>query len=288
MSVLVNKNTRVIVQGITGREAAFHARNMMENGTQIVAGVTPGKGGIWVLDEKVPVFDTMRSAVEATEADTTILFVPAHQATDALYEAADSGVELVICVTDGIPVRDISRVCAYMQTKGVRLLGPNSCGVITPGVAKVGMYPDGCCMPGKVGIISRSATLSYIIMDRMKLSGIGVSTCVGIGGDILCGTSMQEALEMFEFDPHTERVLIVGEIGGTMEVEAARYAAYQMSKPVCAYIAGEYIPEGKLLTHAGTYVEGGIGSARSKAEAIHNLGIPVTMDRLQIVDMLSH
>lgn len=286
MSVLVNKNSRVIVQGITGREASFHARDMAAYGTQIVAGVTPGKGGIWVLDEKVPVFDTMQSAVDATEADTSILFVPAARAADALYEAADSGVDLVVCVTDGIPVHDISKVCAYMRTKGVRLLGPNSCGVIVPEKVKVGLYPPDCCIPGNVGVISRSSTLSYVIMARLKMSGIGVSACVGIGGDILCGTSMQEALEMFEYDPYTERVLLIGEIGGPMEEEAARYAAYQMSKPVVAYIAGESIPEGKLLTHAGAYIESGVGTAHAKLDTFRNLGIPATTNRLKIVEML--
>ena len=221
MSILLNKSTRVIVQGITGREASFHSRDMLRYGTQIVAGVTPGKGGNWVLDEKVPVFDSMRSAVEATEANTSIVFVPAHQATDALYEAADSGVELVICVTDGIPVQDIVKVCAYMKTKGVRLVGPNCPGIITPGEQKVGIYPEDCVIPGRIGVVSRSSTIAYMAMAQMKAAGMGVSSCVGIGGDYIYGTTFVDVLEMFEVDPYTEKVLLIGEIGGLEEERAA-------------------------------------------------------------------
>ncbi len=286
MSILINKSTRVIVQGITGREASFHSRDMLNYGTQIVAGVTPGKGGSWVLDEKVPVFDSMRSAVEATEANTSIVFVPAHQATDALYEAADSGVELVICVTDGIPVQDIVKVCAYMRNKGVMMIGPNSTGIITPGEQKVGIYPEDCMIPGNIGVVSRSSTIAYMTMARMKTVGMGVSSCVGIGGDIICGTTFVDILEMFEVDPYTEKILLMGEIGGLEEERAAKYVAYNMSKPVVAYVAGTSIPEGKYTTHPGAFIDGGIGYAREKLEAFKNAGIKATSNWMDLIDLL--
>jgi len=286
MSILINKSTRVIVQGITGREAGFHSRDMMKYGTHIVAGVTPGKGGSWVLDEKVPVFDSMKSAVEATEANTSIVFVPAHQATDALYEAADSGVELVICITDGIPVQDVVKVNAYMKTKGVRLIGPNCPGVINPGEQKVGIYPTECVIPGKIGVVSRSSTIAYMTMDRMKSVGLGVSSCVGIGGDVICGTTFVDVLEMFETDPYTEKVLLMGEIGGLEEERAAKFVAYQMSKPVVAYVAGVSIPEGKQTTHPGAFIDGGIGMAREKLEAFKTAGIKATSNWMDLLDLL--
>ena len=286
MSILINKSTRVIVQGITGREAGLHSRDMLNYGTQIVAGVTPGKGGSWVLDEKVPVFDSMKQAVEATEANTSIVFVPAHQATDALYEAADSGVELVISVTDGIPVQDIIKVNAYMKTKGVRLLGPNCPGVINPGEQKVGIYPSDCVIPGRIGVVSRSSTSAYMTMDRMKRAGLGVSSCVGIGGDLICGTTFVDVLEMFEVDPYTDKVLLMGEIGGLEEERAAKYVAYQMSKPVVAYVAGMSIPEGKRTTHPGAFIEGGIGLAREKLEAFKTAGIKATSNWMELIDLL--
>ena len=286
MSILINKSTRVIVQGITGREAGLHSRDMLNYGTQIVAGVTPGKGGSWVLDEKVPVFDSMKQAVEATEANTSIVFVPAHQATDALYEAADSGVELVISVTDGIPVQDIIKVNAYMKTKGVRLLGPNCPGVINPGEQKVGIYPSDCVIPGRIGVVSSSSTIAYMTMDRMKRAGLGVSSCVGIGGDLICGTTFVDVLEMFEVDPYTDKVLLMGEIGGLEEERAAKYVAYQMSKPVVAYVAGMSIPEGKRTTHPGAFIEGGIGLAREKLEAFKTAGIKATSNWMELIDLL--
>ena len=286
MSILINKSTKVIVQGITGREASFHSRDMLAYGTQIVAGVTPGKGGSWVLDEKVPVFDSMQMAVEATDANTSIVFVPAHQATDALYEAADSGVELVICVTDGIPVQDIVKVNAYMKTKGVRLLGPNCPGIINPGEQKVGIYSSDCVIPGRIGVVSRSSTISYMTMDRMKSVGLGVSTCVGIGGDLICGTTFTDVLEMFEVDPYTDKVLLMGEIGGLEEERAAKFVAYQMSKPVIAYVAGMSIPEGKRTTHPGAFIDGGLGSVREKLEAFKNAGIKATTNWMDLLDLL--
>lgn len=287
MSILINKSTRVIVQGITGREGNFHARQMSNYGTQIVAGVSPARGGSWVLDEKVPVFDTIQAAVEVTEANASIIFVPARQATDALYEAADSGLELVVCITEGIPVLDVARVYSYMKTKGVRLIGPNCSGIINPGEVKIGVTPEDCVIPGKVGIISRSGTLSYMIMNAMKEKGIGVSTCVGIGGDILQGTSFVEAMEMFETDPYTDRLILIGEIGGLEEERAARFAAYQMSKPVAAYLAGKSAPLGKRMGHAGAYIEAGIGSLKSKIEAFETAGVKVVTGIPELIDLLS-
>ncbi len=286
MSILINKNTRVIVQGITGREAAIYSQDMLNYGTQIVAGVSPSQGGIWVLDEKVPVFDSMRTAVEATEANTSVMFVPAHRATDALYEAADSGVEMVVCMTEGLPMQDVSKVCEYMRTRNVRLVGPNTPGIIIPEEQKLGVYPSDCVIPGNVGVITRSSTLSYMVMAEMKAHGIGVSTCVGIGGDVIGGTTFVDALELFENDPYTERVLMIGEPGGLEECRAAKYAAYRMSKPVIGFITGLHIPEGKRLTHAGSYVDGGVGTTREKIEAFHSAGIPVTTNVFDIVDML--
>ena len=286
MSILINKSTRVIVQGITGREAGFHCRDMLNYGTQIVAGVTPGKGGSWVLDEKVPVFDSMKQAVEATGANTSIVFVPAHQATDALYEAADSGVELVVSVTDGIPVQDIVKVNAYMKNKGVRLLGPNCPGVINPGEQKVGIYPSDCVIPGRIGVVSRSSSIAYMTMARMKREGLGVSSCVGIGGDLICGTTFVDVLEMFEVDPYTDKILLMGEIGGLEEERAAKYVAYQMSKPVIAYVAGISIQEGKNTTHPGAFIDGGIGLAREKLEAFKTAGIKATSNWMELIDLL--
>ena len=286
MSILINKNTRVIVQGITGREAAVYSLDMLNYGTQIVAGVSPSQGGIWVLDEKVPVFDSMRTAVEATEANTSIMFVPAHRAADALFEAADSGVETVVCMTEGLPVQDVAKACEYFRTRGVRLIGPNTPGVIIPGEQKLGVYPSDCVIPGKIGVITRSSTLSYMIMAEMKAHGIGVSTCVGIGGDVICGTTFVDALELFENDPHTERVLLIGEPGGMEECRAAKYAAYHMSKPVVGFLTGLNIPEGKRLTHTGAYVDGGVGTTREKLEAFRSAGIPVTTNVFEVVEML--
>ncbi len=286
MSILINKSTRVIVQGITGREGNFHARQMINYGTQVVAGVSPSHGGSWVLDEKVPVFDTMQAAVEVTEANASIIFVPARQATDALLEAADSGVELVVCITEGIPVQDIAKVYHYMKTKEVRFVGPNCSGIINPGEVKIGITPEDCVIAGKVGIISRSGTLSYMIMEAMKEQGIGVSTCIGIGGDILQGTSFVEAMEMFETDPYTERLLLIGEVGGLEEERAARFAAYQMSKPVAAFLAGKSAPPGKRMGHAGAYIEAGIGTLKSKIEAFDSAGVKVVTEIPELMKLL--
>ncbi len=286
MSILINKTTRVIVQGITGTEGSWHAARMIDCGTQVVAGVSPGKGGSWVLNEKVPVFDTMQAAMEVTEAEASIIFVPARRATDALFEAAESGVKLVVCITEGIPLHDISKVCAYMRNKDVRFIGPNCSGIFNPGEVKLGIAPANCAIPGDVGIISRSGTLSYVVMGEMKKHGIGVSTCLGIGGDILQGTSFQEALELFEMDPYTHRVLMIGEIGGLEEERAAKYAAYTMTKPVSALIVGKSAPIGKRLGHSGAYIESGIGSAAAKIEALETVGVRAVTELSQVISTL--
>lgn len=276
MSILINNTTRVIVQGITGREGSFHAERMLETGTQIVAGVTPGKGGSWVLGEKVPVFDTMQAAMEVTEADVSILFVPARQATDALFEAADAGVGMVICITEGIPLLDVSKACRYMESKNVRLVGPNCSGIFNPGGVNLGLAPADCAIPGNIGVISRSGTLGFYVMNEMKKLGLGVSTCIGIGGDLIQGTSFTDALELFDTDPYTERVLMIGEIGGLEEERAARYAAYKMSKPVSAFLVGNSAPMGKKMGHSGAFIEGGIGTIQAKTEALEVSGVRVT------------
>lgn len=286
MSILVNKSTRVIIQGISGREGSSQARNMAEYGTNIVAGVTPGKGGSWVMDEKIPVFDSMQTAVEVTEANASVVFVPPRQACDALYEAANSGVELVVCTTEGIPVHDVVNVCRYMETKGVRLIGPNCAGILTPGEQILGIFPNNCAIPGNVGIITRSGTVSYMIMDFMKNNGIGVSTCLGIGGDLISGTSFVEAMELFENDPYTEKILLIGEVGVLEEERAAKYATYKMSKPVCAFVSGMCAPSGKRMGHSGAYTEGGIGSVAAKLEAFEKAGIRATSNLPDVIDLI--
>lgn len=286
MSILLNKATRVVVQGITGNVGLFQTEKMIEYGTNVVAGVTPGKGGDWVIGEKIPVFDSMKSAVEATEANTSVIFVPPRQATDALYEAADAGIELVVCITEGIPVHDVVKITRYMQTKGLRLIGPNCAGILIPGEQKVGIIPNTCAISGNVGIISRSGTLSYMVMELMKGIGIGVSACVGIGGDAVPGTSFVEIMEMFETDPRTERILLIGEVGGTEEERAAKYAAFKMSKPVCAFITGESAPWSKRMGHAGAIIERGIGTVRSKLDAFDAVGIRAVSNLCDVTAML--
>ncbi len=286
MSILINKSTRVIVQGITGKEGSFHSRQMVNYGTQIVAGVSPTHGGSWVLDEKVPVFDTVQAAMEVTEATASIIFVPARQATDALFEAADAGLELVVCITEGIPVQDVVRVYHYMKTKNVRLVGPNCSGILNPGEAKLGIAPDDCAIPGKVGIISRSGTLSYMVMTALKEKGIGVSSCIGIGGDLIQGTSFLDAMELFEMDPYTERLLLVGEIGGMEEERAARFVTYRMTKPVGAFLAGRTAPQGKKLGHPGAIIEAGVGGLKSKIEAFETAGVRVATSLPELMNIL--
>ena len=275
MSILIDKKTRLMVHGITGREGLFHAAQMLEYGTKIVAGMTPGKGGEWVLEGKVPVFDTAKMAVEATGANCSVIFVPAKAAADSMLEAADAGVPLIVCITEGVPVQDMMQVRAYLDQKGTRLVGPNCPGLLTPGECKVGIIPGQIAMPGGVGVVSRSGTLTYEVLYALKARGLGVSTCVGIGGDPINGTSFIDVLEMFEDDARTESVVMIGEIGGTDEERAAEFISDRMTKPVVGFIAGRTAPPGKRMGHAGAIVEGGSGLAADKIKALETAGVKV-------------
>ena len=286
MSILIDKNTRLVGQGITGRQGLFHARLMQAYGTNLVAGVTPGKGGQWILDDKVPVFDSMKIAVEATGANTSVIFVPARFAVDSIYEAADAGVELIVCLTEWIPILDMMRVRAYLDQKGVRLVGPNCPGIITPGEAKVGIIPGDIAIPGNVGVVSRSGTLTYEVLYALKQAGMGASTCVGIGGDPVRGTDFIDVLQMFEEDAQTDQVVLIGEIGGTDEEKAAEFIQKHMSKPVAAFIAGQTAPPGKRMGHAGAIVEGGSGTAADKIRALEAANVRVAKHPEEIPDLL--
>lgn len=285
MSILVNKNTRLLVQGITGNEGFFHTEQMLAYGTNIVAGVTPGKGGEWVLD-RIPVFDSVRMACEATGANTAISFVPARFAADSIFEAADAGIPLIICITEGIPVQDMMRVRNYIDQKNVRLVGPNCPGLLTPGEAKVGIIPGNIAIPGNVGVVSRSGTLTYEVLYALKLMGMGATTCVGIGGDPINGTNFIDCLRMFNEDPDTEKVVMIGEIGGSDEEKAAEYIADYMHKPVVSFIAGQTAPPGKRMGHAGAIIEGGAGSAADKVRALQAAGVKVARHPEEIPDLL--
>lgn len=287
MSILVNKNTRLVVQGITGKEGLFHSHQMLEYGTQVVAGTRPGKGGEWVLDGKVPVFDSVQIAVEATGANTSIIFVPARFAADAILEAADSGVELIVCLTEHIPVQDMMIARQYLDQKGVRLVGPNCPGILTPDEAKVGIIPGNIAIPGNIGIVSRSGTLTYEVLYALKNKNLGASTCVGIGGDPINGTDFIDCLTMFEDDPHTDKVILIGEIGGSDEEKAAEFISSQMTKPVTAFIAGKTAPPGKRMGHAGAIVEGGEGTAAEKIKALEAAGVMVASHPEEIAEMIT-
>jgi succinyl-CoA synthetase alpha subunit len=289
MSILVNKNTRLLVQGITGREGTFHTEQMIEYGTNVVSGVTPGKGGQWFNtdEKKVPVFNTVKKAVEVTGANASIIFVPARFAVDAIYEAADAGIELIVCLTEHIPVLDMIKARAYLDTKNSRLIGPNCPGLLTPGEAKVGIIPGSIGRPGSVGLVSRSGTLTYEVMYALTERGIGQSTCVGIGGDPINGTNFIDVLELFEEDAATEQVIMIGEIGGNAEEQAAAYIAQHMSKPVTAFIAGRTAPPGRRMGHAGAIVEGKSGTAESKVEALRDAGVQVADNPDNIVDLIT-
>lgn len=278
MSVLVDKDTRLLVQGITGREGLFHTSRMVRYGTKVVAGVTPKKGGEWVLNGKIPVFDTVRTAVEATGANASIIFVPARFAADAILEAADASLPLIVCITEGIPVRDMMKVRRYLDQRGVRLVGPNCPGLLSPGEAKVGIIPGHIAQQGNVGVVSRSGTLTYEVLHTLNQHGMGVSTCVGIGGDPVNGTSFVDALGMFEADAHTEKIVLIGEIGGSDEERAAAFISDRMTKPVVAFVAGKTAPPGKRMGHAGAIVEGGEGTAVEKIKAFEAAGVK-TADR---------
>jgi succinyl-CoA synthetase alpha subunit len=286
MSILVDKDTRLVVQGITGREGLFHSKEMIEYGTQVVAGTRPGKGGEWVLGGKVPVFDSVQIAIDATEANTSIIFVPARFAPDAMLEAADSGIALIVCLTEFIPIQDMMRVRQYLENKKVRLIGPNCPGLLTPNEAKVGIIPGNIAIPGNIGVVSRSGTLTYEILIALKEKDLGASTCVGIGGDPINGTNFIECLEMFEDDPQTDKIILIGEIGGKDEEKAADYISTNMTKPVYAFIAGKTAPPGKRMGHAGAIVEGGEGTAVEKIKALENAGVLVANHPEGIAEMV--
>jgi len=286
MSILVGSQTRLLVQGITGREGEFHSRAMLEFGTKIVAGVTPGKGGQAAVDGRVPVFDTVADAVKQTGADAACIFVPAAFAPDAILEAADAGIPLVICITEGIPALDMLRVHHVLRSKGVRLIGPNCPGATTVGGAKVGIIPGNIHRPGPVGLVSRSGTLTYEVVQAMTDAGVGQTTCVGIGGDPIVGTTFIDVLQMFNADSETEAIVLIGEIGGDEEERAADYCAREVRKPVAAFIAGRTAPPGRRMGHAGAIISGGAGTAESKRQALQAAGIRVADSPSQIPALL--
>jgi len=273
MSILVGKNTRLIVQGITGREGAFHTSQMIEYGTNVVGGITPGKGGEWA--QGVPIFDTVKEAVNATDANTSIIYVPARFAADAIMEAADANIKLIVCITEGVPVLDMVHVKSFLRDKDCRLIGPNCPGLITPGEAKIGIMPGHIHKPGNIGLVSRSGTLTYEVVQALTDKGIGQSTAVGIGGDPIIGSTFIDILKLFNDDPLTDQVVLMGEIGGTDEQKAARFIAENMRKPVTAFIAGRTAPPGKRMGHAGAIIEGGEGTAEEKIRAFEAVGVKV-------------
>jgi succinyl-CoA synthetase alpha subunit len=274
VSILIDRETRLLVQGITGREGEFHSRQMLEYGTRIVAGVTPGKGGQTALDGRVPVFDTVAEAVEETGADTSVIFVPAAFAPDAILEAAES-LRLIFCITEGIPALDMLRVYRVVREKGARLVGPNCPGALSPGAAKVGIIPGSVGRPGSVGVVSRSGTLTYEVVQALSDAGIGQTTCLGIGGDPIIGTGFIEALELFDADPETKAIVMIGEIGGDEEERAAEYVRREVRKPMAAFVAGRTAPPGRRMGHAGAIISGGAGTAASKRAALEAGGVRV-------------
>ncbi len=284
MAILIDKDTRILVQGITGNQGRFHARLMQEYGAQVVGGVTPGRGGSWV--GTIPVFDTVEEAVQTTGAEVSVVFVPAPFAASAIMEAADAGIRLVVAITEGIPIQDMMRVMAYLELKGTQLVGPNCPGILVPNRTKAGIIPGNVAIPGMVGIVSRSGTLTYEVMYALQKKGLGVSTTVGIGGDPIHGLGFVDVLRLFQEDPETQAVVLIGEIGGTEEQEAAAFIAEFMTKPVVAYIAGRTAPPGKRMGHAGAIVEGGEGTAEEKIQALEAANVPVAKHPEEIPDLL--
>jgi succinyl-CoA synthetase alpha subunit len=285
VSIFIDNGTRLLVQGITGRDGSFHTRQMMEYGTQVVAGVTPGKGG-QRFELGVPIFDTVHDAGRDTGANTSVISVPPPYAADAMMEAADAGVSLIICITEGVPVLDMTRVYPYVRERGARLLGPNCPGLITPGESKVGIIPGRICTPGSVGVVSRSGTLTYEVVYQLTRAGIGQSTCVGIGGDPINGTNFIDCLRAFEADPATKAVAMMGEIGGTDEQEAADFVRQHMSKPVVGFIAGQTAPPGRRMGHAGAIISGSAGTAAEKIAAFRAAGMGVAQRPMDFVSLM--
>jgi len=276
MSILVNKNSRVIVQGITGSEGDFHSKQMLDYGTNIVGGVTPGKGGQYAVDEKIKVFDSVEEAVDQTNANTSIIFVPPPFAADAIIEASYAGVKTIVCITEGVPVHDMVKVKQVTNKNGTRLIGPNCPGIITVDECKLGIMPGFICKKGNIGVVSKSGTLTYEAIDQLVNVGLGQTTAIGIGGDPIIGTTMKDCLELFEKDLDTEGVVIIGEIGGQMEIEAANWAKDNMSKPIAGFIAGQTAPPGKRMGHAGAIVSGGNDTAEAKMKVLSDCGISVS------------
>ena len=285
MSIFIDNTTTLIVQGITGRDGGFHTRQMIEYGTKVVGGVTPGKGG-QKFDDTVPVFNTVHEAVRETGANTSVIYVPPMYAADAMMEAADAGVKFIVCITEGVPVLDMTRVYPFVKEKGARLLGPNCPGLITPGQSKVGIIPGRICTPGNIGVVSRSGTLTYEIVYQLTRAGMGQSSCVGIGGDPINGTNFIDCLSAFEKDPNTHAVAMMGEIGGTDEQEAAEFVAKHMTKPVVGFIAGQTAPPGRRMGHAGAIISGSAGTAAEKIESFEKAGMGVAKRPIDFVGLL--
>jgi len=280
MSILVDDKTKVVVQGLTGKEGTFHAKQMMEYGAQVVAGVTPGKGGL--IHEGIPVFNTVAEAVDKTGADTSVIFVPPVFAADAIMEAADGGIGLVVCISEGIPTLDMVKVWTFLEGTSTRLIGPNCPGIITPGKCKIGIMPGFIHQAGRVGVISRSGTLTYEAVDQLTKEGLGQTTCIGLGGDPIVGTRFIDALKLFKDDPQTEGVVMIGEIGGTDEEIAAQYIKDHFDKPVVGFIAGQTAPPGKRMGHAGAIIAGGKGTAKEKMETLTACGVHVVESPAEI------
>ncbi|UCG60878.1 MAG: succinate--CoA ligase subunit alpha [Candidatus Zixiibacteriota bacterium] len=284
MSVFINKKTKVIVQGITGRDGSFHAQQMKDYGTSVVGGVTPGKGGTTV--GTIPVFNTMEEAVTKTKANTSVIYVPPAFAVDAIYEAVDAGIKTIVCVTEGVPANDMMKVYPYIKKHGVRMIGPNCPGIISPGESKVGIMPGMIVKKGNIGVVSRSGTLTYEAIWALTMEGMGQTTCIGIGGDQVIGTNFIDCLEAFQADPATKAIVMIGEIGGTDEEEAAAFIKKKVTKPVVAFIAGQTAPPGKRMGHAGAIISGGTGTAAEKITALNKVGIPVAGSPTEIPGLL--
>ncbi|HTY07462.1 MAG TPA: succinate--CoA ligase subunit alpha [Gemmatimonadales bacterium] len=285
MSVWIDKSTRLLVQGITGRDGSFHSKQMMAYGTQVVAGVTPGKGG-QTFETRVPVFNTVAEAVAATKPNVSVIYVPAALAASAVFEAADAGIPLIVCITEGLPVLDMTKVMPFVRERGLRLIGPNCPGLISPGRSKVGIIPGNICAEGRIGVVSRSGTLTYEIIHQLTGNGFGQSSCVGIGGDPIIGTNFIDCLQAFEADPGTDAIVMIGEIGGTDEQQAAEYVKAKMKKPVVGFIAGQTAPPGRRMGHAGAIISGASGTAADKMAALAAAGIAVMKRPADVVPLL--
>ena len=285
MSIFIGKATRLVVQGITGRDGSFHAKQMIEYGTKVVAGVTPGKGG-QVFEGKVPVFNTVAQAVAEAGANTAVIYVPPMGAAGAIFEAVDAGIALVVCITEGVPVIEMTRVMPFVRERGARLIGPNCPGAITPGEAKVGIIPGSICAPGRVGLVSRSGTLTYEVVNQLTRAKIGQSTCVGIGGDPIIGTNFIDCLRAFQEDPDTDAIVMMGEIGGTDEQQAAAFVQAHVRKPVVGFIAGRTAPPGRRMGHAGAIISGSSGTAEEKIAAFKAAGIAVMERPVDVVELV--